>query len=156
VLRVPLDERGQATRRMALGSWVVVVVTERGFGGAALEVTATGGSLEMQLQPHAIKSVTVVDARGEPVVGAMVRSRGSSTRGTKDAVRSILQGLRMITRTQWDALRTDADGRVEIPYVPIEGVRQRVELYWDGGTSEQFELEGEGPVTIRGADNRDR
>ncbi len=156
VLRVPLDERGQATRRLAPGSWVVVVVTDSGFGGEELKIAAAGGELEMQLQPLGKKSVVVRDARGAPVVGARVRSRGSSTRGTRDALRSILQGLRILTRTKWDALRTDADGRVQIPYLPIEGVVQRVELYWDGGSSEQVELVGDEEATVRESEARRR
>ena len=103
----------------------------------------------MQLQPLARAQVTLLDERGEPVKGARVRSRGTSTRGTNDPVRSTLQGLRVTTRTQWGALRTDEQGRVEVPFVPVEGVRQRVELTWDGGRSEEFELEAEAAITAR-------
>ena len=149
LLRVPLDERGRAALRLQPGRWVVVVVTEDGYGGEPLEVEAAGGALAMQLQPLARAQVTLLDERGEPVKGARVRSRGTSTRGTNDPVRSTLQGLRVTTRTQWGALRTDEQGRVEIPFVPVEGVRQRVELTWDGGRSEEFELEAEQPVTAR-------
>lgn len=149
VLRVPLDERGQARLRAQPGRWVVVVVTADGFGGEPVEVGAAGGAFEMQLRPLARTQVTLLDERGAPVPGARVRSRGTSTRGTNDPVRSTLQGLRVTTQMQWGALRTDERGRVEIPFVPVEGVRQRVELRWEGGRSEEFELEVEQPVTAR-------
>jgi hypothetical protein len=78
-----------------------------------------------------------------------VRSRGTSTRGTSDPVRSTLQGLRVTTQMQWDALQTDEQGRVVIPFVPVEGVTQRVELRWDGGCSGELELEPDEELTAR-------
>ena len=149
LLRVPLDERGHARLRLLPGSWVVVVVTRDGFGGEPLEVGAAGGTFEMQLQPLASTRVTLLDERGAPVAGARVRSRGTSTRGTSDPVRSTLQGLRVTTQMQWDALQTDEQGRVVIPFVPVEGVTQRVELRWDGGCSGELELEPDEELTAR-------
>ena len=149
LLRVPLDERGSAALRLQPGRWVVVVVTEDGYGGEPLEVEAASGALVQQRDLRARQRLQLHRERGEPVPGARVRSRGTSTRGTNDPVRSTLQGLRVTTRTQWGALQTDEQGRVEIPFVPVEGVRQRVELTWDGGRSEEFELEAEQPVTAR-------
>jgi hypothetical protein len=69
-----------------------------------------------------------------------VRSRGTTTRGTNDPVSSILQGLSTTTNTRWRRLRTDEAGVVTIPFVPVEGVEQRVELRWSGGRSEEFAL----------------
>jgi hypothetical protein len=156
LLRVPLDERGQASLRMQPGNWVVVVVTDEGFGGDRLEVGRTGGRLEMNLRPLARTTVTLRGADGRPVPGARVRSRGTTTRGTKDAVGSIMQGLRATTRMHWQGLRTDAEGRVVIPFVPVEGVRQRVELTWDGGRSEEFALAADERVTVRETEPRKR
>ncbi len=149
LLRVPLDERGQARLRLLPGRWVVVVVTRDGFGGEPLEVGAASSAFEMQLRPLARTQVTLLDERGAPVRGARVRSRGTSTRGTSDPVRSTLQGLRVTTQAQWGALRTDASGRVVIPFVPVEGVTQRVELRWDGGCSGELELEPDEELTAR-------
>ena len=149
LLRAPLDERGQARLRMQPGKWVVVVVTADGFGGEPLEVGAAGGAFEMRLQPLARTRVTLIDERDAPVVGARVQSRGTSTRGTNDPVRSLLQGLRVTTHAQWGALRTDEQGRVEVPFVPVEGVRQRIELTWGDRRSEEVELEPGGQVTAR-------
>lgn len=149
LLRVPLDERGQARVHMAPGRWMVVVATRDGFGGEPLEVGAAGGAFSMQLELLARTAVTLLDDGGQPVAGARVRSRGTRTSGTSDPVRSTLQGLRLNSYLDWEELQTDARGRVEIPFVPVEGVRQRVELTWDGGRSEAFELEADQPVTAR-------
>lgn len=156
LLRVPLDERGQAQLRMQPGNWVVVVVTDEGFGGEALAVEPTGGRLDMKLAPLATTSVTLRDAVDKPVAGARVRSRGTTTRGTKDAVGSIMQGLRATTRMRWEGLRTDAGGQVVIPFVPVEGVRQRVELIWEGGRSEEFALEADERMTVRESGRQNR
>jgi hypothetical protein len=48
----------------------------------------------------------------------------------------------------WQRLRTDEAGQVEIPFVPVVGVQQRVELRWDDGRSEEFALEADTKVTI--------
>jgi len=156
LLRVPLDERGQASLRMQPGNWVVVVVTDDGFGGEGLEVGEAGARLDMKLAPLAQTTVTLRDANGEAVVGAKVRSRGTTTRGTNDAVGSIMQGLRATTRMRWEGLRTDRDGRVVVPFVPVEGVRQRVELTWQGGRSEEFALVADEHLTVRETEPRKR
>lgn len=148
-LRVPLDARGRAELRLQPGRWVVVVVTEDGYAYKAFNVDPAGGSFAMMMQPLARAQVTLLDERGEPVAGARVRSCGTKTPGAGSLLRSTLQGMRVTTRTQWGALQTDEQGRVEIPFIPIEGVCQRVALAWDGGQSEELELEAEQPVTVR-------
>ena len=106
-------------------------------------------ALITSLEPLARTRVTLIDERDAPVVGAREQSRGTSTRGTNDPVRSLLQGLRVTTHAQWGALRTDEQGRVEVPFVPVEGVRQRIELTWGDRRSEEVELEPGGQVTAR-------
>lgn len=140
LLRVALDERGSARLRLVPGSWVVVVMTEDGFCGEQLQLDMRNQKAQIALGPLAAMTVTLRDELGKPVVGATVRSRGTSTRGTNDPVSSILQGLSSTTNTRWKGLRTDAAGVVTVPFVPVEGVRQRVELRWRGGRSEELVL----------------
>jgi len=161
LLRVALDERGSARLRLVPGSWVVVVMTKDGFCGEELQLDMRNQKAKIALKPLAAMTVTLRDELGKPVAGATVRSRGTSTRGTNDPVSSILQGLSSTTNTRWKRLRTDEAGVVTIPFVPVEGVRQRVELRWRGGRSEEFVLlDGEkltiNPVAERRAPRRRR
>ena len=148
LLRVALDERGAAHLQLIPGNWVVVVLTEAGYCGVPLELDEMSDKANVQLEPLALMKVTLKDGSGKPVVGAGVRSRGTSIRGTNDPVNSILQGLGRTARVHWRRLRTDEAGQVEIPFVPVVGVQQRVELRWDDGRSEEFALEADTQVTV--------
>lgn len=140
LLRVALDERGAARLRLVPGRWVVVVMTEAGFCGEEVQLHTRNQRVQVALGPMASTQVILHDIAGKPIAGASVRSRGTTTRGTNDPVSSILQGLSTTTNTRWRRLRTDEAGVVTIPFVPVEGVEQRVELRWSGGRSEEFTL----------------
>ena len=134
---------------MIVGLWSIrsiVSFQSRGFEGS--ELIGGESARPMQLEPLALMKVTLKDGSGKPVVGAGVRSRGTSIRGTNDPVNSILQGLGRTARVHWRRLRTDEAGQVEIPFVPVVGVQQRVELRWDDGRSEEFALEADTQVTV--------
>ena len=117
------------------------MLTDTGFCGASFDLDVTSSEASVALQPLANMTVTLTDQADQPVVGARVHPRGTKTRGTSDPVGSILQGLGRTARRQWQRLRTDQNGRVVIPFVPVEGVQDRVDLRWDGGRSEEFLLE---------------
>lgn len=148
MVRVPLDATGAARFDVAAGTWIAVVFTPGGWGARQVSVDGARTRLELQLQPQARCAVRLVDRAGGPIAGARVVSRGTTTRGTNDPVQTILQSLRTASRRQWSGLRTDADGGVVIPFVPIDGVEQRLELTWDGGTSEEFVLDAEQVRTV--------
>lgn len=148
LVRVALDERGGADLLLMPGNWVVVVMTDSGFCGVPLDLDETTEKADVQLEPLASMKVTFTDGKGQPIVGATVRSRGTTTRGTNDPVNSILQGLTRTARTTWERLRTDRSGRVEIRFVPVEGVRQRVRLLFADGRSEEFALEKDGELSV--------
>jgi hypothetical protein len=95
----------------------------------------------LTLRELARMRVLLKGADGAPVAGAKVSTRGTSTRGTGDPLQSALQNLRTFSGRQWSDLRTDAAGRVELPFVPVEGVTIKLGLSWDGGASEDFVLE---------------
>jgi len=141
LIRVPLDSRGSTSLRLVPGKWVVVVVTTDAFGARSFDVEGVDAQVELQLEPLASMVVTLRDRDGAPVEGARVRSRGTTTQGTSDPVDSILQGLQRTRHVHWSRLRTDGDGRVEVPFVPVNGVLQRLELRWEGGVSEEFALQ---------------
>lgn len=148
LVRVPLDASGAARLDVAAGTWVAVVFTPGGWGAQQVTVDGALIRLDLQLEPQARCEVRLVDRAGAPIPGARVVSRGTTTRGTNDPVQTILQGLRTASRREWSALRTDAEGNVAIPFVPIDGVQQRLELRWDGGNSEEFVLDAEQVRTV--------
>lgn len=156
LLRVALDERGAAQLRVMPGNWVVVVLTESGYCGVPFDLDETTDQANVQLEPLAAMAVTLKDGEGKPVVGARVRARGTTTRGTNDPVSSILQGLGRTARTHWQRLRTDEAGQVVIPFVPVAGVQQRVELRWDDGRSEEFALEADAKLSIGVAESSNK
>lgn len=142
VVRVPLDTRGAVTLRLAPGRWLVMAASEAGYGVQSIELAAGQRELKLAMQPLSQLRVELRDDQGRPIAGATVQSRGTTTRGSNDLQQSLLQGLRsQQQRTSWVGLRTDADGRLSIPFVPIDGVAQRLELSWPGGTSGEFVLE---------------
>lgn len=149
-MRVPLDQRGAASARVLPGTWLVSVFTSGGFSYQVVDVGVGGGRAQLQLAPLARTSVTLLDADGAPVAGVRVRPRGSSTNAPGDAVRSLLQRLFFILNgASWRALRTDADGRVEVPYASIQGVRRLVYFVWDDKRSDPVALVPDEAVTAR-------
>lgn len=138
---VPLDTKGEAGLRVAPGKWLVIAVSPDGYCAEAFEWGAGRGEVALTLREPARMRVLLKGADGAPVAGAKVSTRGTSTRGTGDPLQSALQNLRTSSGRQWNDLRTDAAGRVELPFVPVEGVTVKLGLNWDGGASEDFVLE---------------
>ncbi|MEZ6038233.1 MAG: hypothetical protein R3F29_12185 [Planctomycetota bacterium] len=148
VRRMPLGSRGDVRMNLLPGHWVAVVVTERAFGYEVFEVTATGADVSVGLRPMASMRVRLRAADGKPVAGAGIQVRGSSMRGTDDSVQMVLQSLRKSSRAVWEGLRTDADGALSIPFLPVEGVTQRLDLRWQGRSSEEFALEADAELEL--------
>jgi len=140
VVRVPLDQGGAATLRLCPGAWVVMAATDSGYVAEQLALTAGGHGRQLRMQPMRQLRVELRDDQGRPIAGAQLQSRGTTTRGSDDPLQSMLQGLRNQQRGLWASLRTDAEGRVVIPFVPIDGVVQKMELHWAGRRSEEFVL----------------
>ncbi|MFN9948037.1 MAG: hypothetical protein ACK56S_14450 [Planctomycetota bacterium] len=147
---VPLDTKGEAGLRVVPGKWLVIAVSPDGYCAEAFEWGAGRGEVALALREPARMRLLLKGADGAPVAGAKVGTRGTSTRGTGDPLQSALQNLRTFSGRQWNDLRTDAAGRVELPFVPVEGVTVKVALTWDGGESEDVVLEaGDDWVEVR-------
>lgn len=102
------------------------------------------------MKPHERMRVELLDEAGNAIAGAKVVPRGTTMRGTGDPLQAMLQGMRGQVAQLWTDLRTDGNGRIEIPFVPVDGVAQRLALEWDGGRSAEFVLAtGEGWTTAR-------
>jgi len=140
-VRVPLDSRGEAQLRLAPGEWVVVAWSADGYCAEVFEWAAgrIEAPLAMRHQPR--MRLQLKGADGAPIAGAWVATRGTSTRGTNDPLQSALQQLRHFSSRQWSELRTDAEGRIELPFVPVDGVSVKLGLTWDGGATPDVTLE---------------
>ncbi len=147
---VPLDTKGEATLRLVPGRWLVVAHAADGYCAEAFEWAAGPSAAALALREPARMRLQLRGDDGAPIAGATVVTRGTSTRGTGDPLQSALQSLRVTNSRRWDELRTDAEGRVELPFVPVEGVTVRLALTWAGGSSEDVVLEaGDEWVEVR-------
>ena len=140
-IRFPLDARGATTLRLAPGPWVVTAWTDQGWLAKVVEARAGRVTEALTMQPHQLMRLQLQDGDGRPVAGARVVQRGTTTRGTGDPLQSVLQSLRTQWLTGWGELATDDAGRVAIPFVPVDGVTQKLALQWEGGTTGDLLLE---------------
>jgi hypothetical protein len=137
---VPLDTRGGATLRLMPGRWILAVGTETGWAAQDLTVAAGAAEVTLAMQPHALARFELRGDDGQPVAGARIVARGTTTRGTT-LVESVIAGLRTRSSERWSTLATDADGRVVVPFVPVEGSTVRIALMWPGGSTVDLTLE---------------
>lgn len=140
-VRVPLDSKGEAQLRLAPGKWVVVASSADGYCAEVFDWAAGRAEAPLAMREQPRMRLQLKGADGAPIAGATVATRGTSTRGTNDPLQSALQQLRHFSNRQWSDLRTDAEGRIELPFVPVDGVSVKLGLAWDGGMSEDLVLE---------------
>ncbi len=148
LVRFPLDARGAASLRLAPGKWVVLAVSSAGWAASLLELEPGERDATLAMEPLGSMRIRLQDNEGHAIADARVQVRGTTTRGTGDALQSMLQSLRGPGRAQWANLRTDAEGRMTIPFVPVPGVTQRLLLQWVGGRTVEFALEAATDWTI--------
>lgn len=140
-VRVPLDSRGTASLRLAPGRWVITAWTEAGWVGRLFELKAGSVRESLSMQPPEVMRLELRGADGRPIAGASVRTRGLSVRGSGDPLQSVLQSMRSQWTPRWNSLRTDDEGRVSVPFVPVDGITQKIGLHWDGGQTDDLQLE---------------
>lgn len=141
LVRHPLDGAGSARLALLPGSWVVLIVSATGWCATKLEVEVGDQERALSLQPLARLRVRLRDGDGNPVQGAALQSRGSRTRGSGDPVVGLLQSYAGSARSRWPSLRTDADGMLELAFVPVEGLLHRAGLAWGRNSTEDFAVE---------------
>ncbi|HEX5051470.1 MAG TPA: hypothetical protein VFZ65_06830 [Planctomycetota bacterium] len=152
LVRFPLDARGAATMRLALGKWVVLAASSLGWVAQSVDLTSGERTVALSMQPLAVMRLELRDREGQPVAGARIWWRGTKTRGTGDPVLSMEQGLRVQAQTSgdWSALTTDAQGRLDIPFVPVSGLTQTLCLSWAHEVTPDFVLEAnDTPLLLR-------
>jgi hypothetical protein len=141
LVRVPLDSAGGGRLAMLPGTWVLLVVSRKGYCATKLELQPGEVEETLSLLPLARMQVTLADREGKPVAGAQLQSRRSSTRASGDPVQSLLQSYATYQRNQWQDLRTDAEGSLVVWFVPVEGITNRVGFTWEGGMTDDFAVE---------------
>lgn len=149
LFRFPLDLRGEAQLRLGRGAWSLVAIGDGVFATGTVDV---GGAVRapLQLQPMARARLELLDERQQPIAGARVVACGATMQGQNDPMQAVLQVVRRRWMAAWEPLRTDASGHVEVPFVPVVGVTQRVQLEWpDGKTAPVALADGADWVVVR-------
>jgi hypothetical protein len=148
--RFPLDGAGAVELVVVPGRWVILVAHGDSYVATVVEAEAAEQDVDLALQAMSTMRVTLRDELGRPVAGARVEARGSNTRASNDPLQAIRQGLTAAFLQRWPLLRTDADGAVTIPFVPVDGVTRRAALVWQGGSTAEFGVEvGPAPLLLR-------
>ena len=140
VLRVSLDAAGRAELRLLPGRWALVVLGGDGIASEAFELAPGERTVSFALRPLAAMRVELRGASERPIRDAWPVAFGVTMRGQSDPLGALLQSLRSKVTATWAQLRTDGDGRLLIPFLPIEGMVQKVRMRWDGGDSAEFHL----------------
>lgn len=151
LLRLPLDARGETSVRVPCGRWLVVALDATGLATEVVQVGEGRVNSNLTLQPLARARFELRDEQQRPVAGARVRASGTSMRGDDEPVQNVLYALRSRWARDFAALRSGPDGRVEVPFVGIPGVVQKVRLRAEGAEA-VFEgqlVEAEGWTTLR-------
>ncbi|MBL9077512.1 MAG: hypothetical protein JNL08_08415 [Planctomycetes bacterium] len=147
---LPVAGAGGLVTRLALGVWRVAVVTDTGWVAERFEITGGEHAERLALAPFPRMALRLLDAGGQPVAGAQVWPAGTRTVASGEPMQSLLVHLWHARTGWWRGLCTDADGRVEVPFLPIPGVTRRVRLGDGERTTAEFELvAGADPVTVR-------
>lgn len=141
VVRVPLDARGEVIVKLVGSPWFAYAMTVQGGVLQPFDAASRPGKLELTLQPFVTMRVRLLDDLGAPIAGASVESRGAAILAAGSPAQIVAQSVVAAAgRPGWQSLRTDANGRVAIPYFPVEGLTPKARLRWDGGTSADFSV----------------
>jgi hypothetical protein len=150
LVRVPLDARGAAELRLLPGRWALLVLGELGYAAELLTVASGAEPRRLTMLPLLQMPLELRDAAGRPIAGARLVLRRSATRGTNEPLQTLLHGLRNQQRSRWAELRSDGEGRLVVPIVPVDGLVQHACLRWDGGETAEFVLaERAEPLLLR-------
>jgi hypothetical protein len=144
IVRLPLDARGAASAAARAGVLAAAgVVTNVGWAATAVLTLPAGPTSSRVWRCRTARDAcasSLRDRDGAPIPGAQPHLGGTSTESSGDPVQNLLSQSLASTRSLWARLRTDADGRLAIPFVPVVGMKRRLALHWEGGASNEFEL----------------
>ena len=135
LFRFPLDARGTASLRVPRRAWALLAIGDGAWAAQVLDVDGGTTKATLQLQPMDVCRFELHGDEDRPIAGARVVACGSTMQGQDDPLQAALQVVRQRWMQAWNRLRCDADGRVMVPFVPVTGVTQRVQLEWAGGAT---------------------
>lgn len=144
IARVPLDTSGTARILVPPGPLALLATGTGGFVGQLVDVPAGAFRCDLQMKAFASMQVRFLGHDDQPIIGASPRVTRATTRGSSDPVGGLLQGMESNMRWRMTQLHTDAEGRLSIPFVPIEGITLQLTLNGAQGASPPFELEVSG------------
>jgi len=135
------DAAGRIVLPILPGEWLLIGMHEGSWAKARI-VVEKGHEVEtLKLEPMPSARLRVIDREGQPVANVRLGIRSSRNSGTNDAVERILNHVGFAI-TSWSIRRvvSDADGRLEVPFLPSKSRRTDVQARKEGSVSRQFEL----------------
>jgi len=135
------DVAGACTLRPWPGEWYVFAEDDAGFVFDRCTLARGRNELELAMQPYAHCRGVLMGPDG-PLAGAALQLVRSTT-GKLDEKRQLLATLARLPEERLrKRVRTDALGRFDIPFVPIDGVTRTLALALAGrGVSREFALD---------------
>ncbi len=121
------DRTGRTLLLVRPGSWIVAAAHGSSFAHTVIDVKPGHAPLTLKLESLPRMQVVVRDAKGQPIEGATFNTRGSSWGGNStpedDWLRPVAWSMtnNMLTRS-----RTDANGRADLAFLPLEGMQSRL------------------------------
>lgn len=147
VVRLPLDPAGSVRVVLPEGLVAALAVTQSGCVGQLIDHKGAA-PVVLRVQPYGRMRVRFLDGNGKPVAGATPVVAGAASRGSSDPVQGMVQGFDAHFRWRMLQLRTDRDGIVELPFLAQEDALIRLALQWEGGRSEDFDLDPDVGETV--------
>lgn len=138
--QVPVRRDGSVRFDVVPGDWFVLVATDDGWAAGRYHCEEGAREERLAMQPLARLRVRLCGDDGAPVAGATVRTGRTTWTSSGDPMQGMLQNLWHTRRGVLQRLRTDADGGMMIPFVPVTGVVQRLRLEAGERRSPEFEL----------------
>jgi hypothetical protein len=141
------DPAGACTLRPWPGEWYLFAESDTGFVFARCTVARGRSDLEFAEQPYAHCRGVLMGADG-PLPGAALQLVKSST-GRLDEQGQLLATLARRPEERLRArVRTDEQGRFDIPFVPVDGLARTLVLTLAGRRSREFSLDAAGELLL--------
>lgn len=128
VLRVALDAAGTARLPLEPGRWVALFVGAAGWVVEPIATVAGAMTMTLTMQPFARMELRLSDAAGQPLSGIGTHAFRRQTRGSTDPTTRLLQTLAGSLSERWQTRRSDDDGLLVLPFVPIPGTEVTFQL----------------------------
>ncbi len=148
--RLALDSAGRGAVRLGRGRWVAVTLSPAGHDAQEFSIDAHGAEVQLRLSPLGTMPVELRGDDGEPVADARIRVAGSRASASESALQRVQHMLAERLAKDWQSLRTDERGRLDLPFLPLETLEWRAKLARSGAETGEFEVAArERPLVLR-------